>query len=293
MDEKQNAIFVFQDINFIYLASIMNKLFTLASFSMLLICACAAKKLTGPYRETNKVYIDQAKALVLNLTELPANSSNNPAAYQAATTNFNLRKPNYVIIHHTAQNSCEQTLKTFTLPRTEVSAHYVICKDGTIHHMLNDYFRAWHGGIAKWGGVTDINSVSLGIELDNNGLDEFPDSQINSLMTLLAGLKKTYNIPTPNFIGHSDIAPSRKQDPSAKFPWKRLAESGYGNWYDAMLDTVPAGFNHLHGLKIIGYDTRDTTAAIRAFKLHFVQTDLSPVIGPNEKSIINNLLKKY
>jgi N-acetylmuramoyl-L-alanine amidase len=159
--------------------------------------------------------------------------------------------------------------------------------------MLNDYFRAWHGGVSKWGTVTDINSVSLGIELDNNGVDEFPDSQISSLLTLLAGLKKTYNIPASNFIGHADIAPPRKQDPSAKFPWKRLAESGYGNWYDPVLDSVPAGFNHLHGLKMIGYDVKDTTAAILAFKRHFIQTDLTPVIGINEKAIINNLLKKY
>ena len=68
----------------------------------------------------------------------------------AGTINFNLRKPNFVIIHHTAQDSCSQTLRTFTLTRTSVSAHYVICKDGTLHHMLNDYLRAWHGGISKW-----------------------------------------------------------------------------------------------------------------------------------------------
>jgi N-acetylmuramoyl-L-alanine amidase len=96
-----------------------------------------------------------------------------------------MRKPNFVVIHHTAQNSCDQTLKTFTLARTQVSAHYVICKDGTIHHMLNDYLRAWHGGVSRWGSTTDLNSSSIGIEIDNNGFDVFSDAQVNSLLQLL------------------------------------------------------------------------------------------------------------
>ncbi len=115
------------------------------------------------------------------------------------TTNFNMRKPNFVIIHHTAQNSCDQTLKTFTTPKTSVSAHYVICKDGTMHHMLNDYLRAWHGGIGKWGNNTDINSSSIGIEIDNNGVDTFATAQINTLLQLLANLKKAYSMPPCQF----------------------------------------------------------------------------------------------
>ncbi|WP_374166118.1 N-acetylmuramoyl-L-alanine amidase [Arcticibacter sp. MXS-1] len=173
-----------------------------------------------PYKATNKLYKKQAKELTQSLTDIPpveAFSSKVPP-YAVGTVNFNLRKPNYVIIHHTAQNSCEQTLKTFTLKRTQVSAHYVICKDGTVHHMLNDYLRAWHGGVAKWGSLTDINSASIGIELDNNGNEPFPDQQINSLITLLGALKKNYGIPAANFIGHADIAPRRKPDPNAFFP---------------------------------------------------------------------------
>ncbi|MEJ0104636.1 MAG: N-acetylmuramoyl-L-alanine amidase [Bacteroidota bacterium] len=102
--------------------------------------------------------------------------SNSP--YWAGTANFDLRRPNFVIIHHTAQNSCDQTLKTFTLKTTKVSAHYVICKDGTVYHMLNDYLRAWQAGISKWGNNTDINSSSIGIEIDNNGFEFFTDQQI-------------------------------------------------------------------------------------------------------------------
>ena len=101
------------------------------------------------------------------------------------TVNFNLRKPNLVIIHHTAQDSIQQTIKTFTLARTQVSAHYVIGDDGRVIQMLNDYLRAWHAGNGSWGKNTDINSTSIGIELDNNGSEPFSELQINSLIALL------------------------------------------------------------------------------------------------------------
>ena len=94
-----------------------------------------------PYSKTNRQYIRQTKLLSKKIVLSPEIQSENqlPLAEKwVGTTNFDLRKPNFVVIHHTAQNSCEQTLKTFTLERTKVSAHYVICKDGTIHHMLND-----------------------------------------------------------------------------------------------------------------------------------------------------------
>ena len=98
--------------------------------------------------------------------------------------------------------------------------------------MLNDYLRAWHAGLSKWGNLTDVNSSSIGIELDNDGFQPFADAQINSLLKLLASLKTAYNIPAANFIGHGDIAPTRKNDPNVLFPWKMLVEKGFGNWYD-------------------------------------------------------------
>lgn len=107
------------------------------------------------------------------------------------TVNFNLRKPNFIILHHTAQDSLEQTIRTFTLSRTQVSAHYVISDDGKVVQMLNDYLRAWHGGNAIWGKNTDINSASIGIELDNNGSEPFSEEQISSLIALLTRLKNT------------------------------------------------------------------------------------------------------
>lgn len=244
--------------------------------------------------------------------------------HQAGTTNFNLRKPNYVIIHHTAQNSTDHTLKTFTLPRTQVSSHYVIGRDGKVYQMLNDFYRGWHAGAGKWGNSSDINSSSIGIELDNNGFEEFSPLQINSLMELLKVLKERHKIPDANFIGHSDIAPSRKVDPNPTFPWKLLAEEGFGLWYDdipatpqVVIDGRPGGDLSIEvseneltpntkiaenspldiapeiALRIIGYNTSNLDAAIKAFKLHFIQTEVDGVLTDYDLRVLNNLYKKY
>jgi N-acetylmuramoyl-L-alanine amidase len=270
-----------------------NRFFIVASFlvtCILIIYGCAPK----PYASTNKSYKKQAKQFAETLKSVPGNipvDSVANAPYWAGTVNFNLRKPNFVVIHHTAQNSCDQTLKTFTLTSSQVSAHYVICKDGTVHHMLNDYLRAWHAGAGRWGSVTDVNSSSIGIELDNNGYDSFPPIQIKSLLVLLDTLQKRYGIPAANFIGHADIAPTRKNDPNIFFPWKDLSTHGFGQWYaDTTNITLPEGFNYLQGLRLIGYDIKDSTAAVRAFKRHFEQDSL-PGIGEADKKIIYMLSK--
>lgn len=249
---------------------------------------------TNKYAASNKIYKNKAKAFAGELKKQPAGiDSVKTAEKWAGTVNFNMRKPNLVIIHHTAQNSCDQTINTFILPRTEVSAHYVICKDGTVQQMLNDFLRGWHAGAGKWGNLTDINSVSIGIELDNNGFEPFTEAQISNLLVVLKTLKKKYNIPTANFIGHADIAPGRKVDPSRFFPWQQLSANGFGYWYDTANVKQPENFNALHGLRIIGYDTRDSIAAIKAFKLHFVQQDSLPVLTEADKKIIYDLYKKY
>lgn len=274
-----------------FIQPIMKKL-TLLLILTMAMAACS----NNPYRATNKVYNKQAKAFAKSLRTPPVETYFSDSAklppYWVGTTNFNMRKPSFVIIHHTAQNSCEQTLKTFTLPRTSVSAHYVICKDGTLHQMLSDYMRAWHGGVSRWGNLTDINSASIGIELDNNGFEPFDSLQLNSLLSLLARLKKEHGIPAANFIGHGDIAPTRKNDPNYRFPWKTLAEKGFGLWYDEQRAPVPDGFNPIIALRIIGYDVKDTTAAIRSFKRHFLQ-DTTKTLNDIDRSVLYNLQKKY
>lgn len=307
-------------------------LFTYVSSIIFALASCAS----NPYAKTNKVYKKQAKLYGKQLSKFPPRETYNDSAliygkYRVGTTNFNLRRPNYVIIHHTAQDSAAQTLRTFTLPRTQVSAHYVIDDNGEIYHMLNNHFRAWHGGVGQWGSDTDLNSASIGIELDNNGSERFSEAQINSLLSLLKILKEEYKIPTANFIGHSDIAPSRKVDPSIEFPWKKLAEEGYGYWYDEEVvdnlkmeneffppypltigfnpmltqkirfldklifpEVVPSDFDYEEALKIIGYDTSDLDSAIKAFKIHFIKEDVeNPLLNEQQLKILYNLYKKY
>jgi len=259
---------------------------------LFLFCLFAAGCSRGPYHATNRHYKKQAEQYARIIRQAPLKDSNSSGAW-VGTTNFNLRKPNYVIIHHTAQNSCAQTLKTFTLERTQVSAHYVICRDGTVHHMLNDYLRAWHGGVSRWGNTTDINSASIGIELDNNGFEPFSEAQVASLKQLLGALKRAYAIPTANFIGHADIAPTRKNDPNVLFPWKSLADEGYGLWWaDTTGVAVPENFNHLQALRIIGYDTRDTTAAITAFKRKFMGMDKNALMDAPARKVVYTLYRK-
>lgn len=296
----------------------------------MLIGAFVASCSPNPYAKTNRAHKKQAKTYAKQLKTFPPEqdlrtSMLNFGKHQAGTTNFNLRKPNFVIIHHTAQESVEHTLSTFTLPRTQVSSHYVIGRNGEIYQMLNDAYRAWHGGIGKWGNTTDLNSSSIGIELDNNGFEGFSDEQISSLINLLKVLKDKHGIPTANFIGHSDIAPSRKVDPNPTFPWEKLAEEGFGYWYDDIVDpelpdedlitetqdseeftdapvaeeefteaadTEP-DFDPEMALRIIGYDTKDLDSAIKAFKLHFIQTEVNAELTDNDLRILKNLYRKY
>ncbi len=263
---------------------------------LIVFTSCATSK--GVYSATNKVYKNHADSITnLMRTEQPAMLIDSSGAARPSewvgTVNFNLRKPNYVIIHFTAQDSATQTLKTFTTVRTQVSAHYVVGKDGKVYHMLNDYLRAWHGGISKWGSISDMNSCSVGIELDNNGSEPFAEAQIKSLLLLLAQLKKNYNIPAGNFIGHQDIAPSRKPDPGPYFPWKTLAKSGFGYWSDDILEIAPVNFDYVAALRLIGYDTSNINAAIVAFKRHFVQSDINPQLRPIDLDILYNVYKKY
>lgn len=271
----------------------IEKSFLLLGVGLFFLSSCSTSK----YAATNKVYKEQAKTFGNTLKEFPPQTQNIdslPMEQQSfvGSVNFGIRKPNFVILHHTAQKSADQTIKTFILKSTETSAHYVVSRDGKVIHMVNDYLRANHAGVAKWGNEMDLNSCALGIELDNNGNEPYSDAQINSLIALLGTIKKKYNIPVSNFIGHSDIAPKRKIDPN-KFPWKKLAEKGYGLWYDAILQIPPAQFDFTLALRIIGYDVSNLPAAIIAFKRHFVQTDISPVLNQSDQMILFNLYKKY
>jgi len=258
---------------------------------MLAVYACSPK----PYRDTNKSHKKQVKEFSSLFKRYPLeDSAGLPYAEQfVGTTNMSMRRPNYVIIHHTAQNTCDQTLRTFTLPRTAVSSHYVICRDGTVYHMLNDLLRAHHAGVSRWGNTTDLNSSSIGIELDNNGFEYFSEAQLSSLTELLGRLKRAFSIPAANFIGHGDIAPTRKNDPNWRFPWKQFADLGFGLWWDdTTAVTVPPKYDHLAALRIVGFDMKDTSAAIIGFKRHWLQ-DTTRGMNEAQHKVLYMLSRKY
>lgn len=269
-------------------------------FFIIAVASCKSKKavVTPATPEAKNVYKSQLDSFINMAKQMnPAVLTDSlgmaiPSDF-VGTVNFNLRKPNYVILHYTAQDSLQQTINTFTIARTQVSAHYVVGKDGRVVHMLNDYLRAWQAGVSKWGSVTDMNSCSIGIEIDNNGNEPFTEPQVRSLLLLLSQLKRAYNIPTANFIGHADIAPGRKPDPGPYFPWKRLAEKGFGYWSDDIIVPAPANFDYETALKLIGYDTRRLNYAVEAFKRHFVQTDITPQMTQLDLNILYNVYKKY
>jgi N-acetylmuramoyl-L-alanine amidase len=277
------------------LFSNLSKSSSIFAFSLVLILsACGSSK----YAVTEKIYKEKAKDFSKIIGTVPPvgqlyDSLGATNQQWIGSVNFGIRKPNFVVIHHTAQDSLAQTIKTFFSTKAGTSAHYVVSRDGKVVHMVNDYLRANHAGVSKWGKDTDLNSSSIGIELDNNGLtDPWPDAQINSLIKLLATLKKAYGIPTANFIGHADIAPKRKNDPK-NFPWKKLADKGFGYWYDDVLKNPPADFNTEMALKYIGYDTSNLSAAITAFKIHYIQTDITPTLTPVDILVLYNVYTKY
>ena len=206
--------------------------------------------------------------------------------------NFDQRRPNYVVIHHTTDNDAEYALRTLTEAASGVSAHYLISRDGQIFYLVDEAQRAWHAGESYWAGQRDLNSASIGIELDNNGREAFAEAQIAALLKLLADIKERYKLSAASFIGHGDIAPGRKVDPSVYFPWKRLADSGFGLWCDPPYPVAPADVDTALLLQAFGYNTWNLDAAIAAFKRHFDPEDATPTITEKERAILYCLVQE-
>ncbi|HVV63630.1 MAG TPA: N-acetylmuramoyl-L-alanine amidase [Pseudolabrys sp.] len=145
------------------------------------------------------------------------------------------RSPDMILLHYTGMESGEAALERLCAPESKVSAHYVVFEDGRIVQCVPEMRRAWHAGVSSWAGEADINSCSIGIEIVNPGHDfgypEFPRRQIAAVITLCRSiLTRRGPISPDRVLAHSDVAPSRKQDPGEKFPWGLLNESGIGHW---------------------------------------------------------------
>jgi N-acetylmuramoyl-L-alanine amidase len=231
-------------------------------------------------------------ALCLNsCAETQQDPYKSPIAAWDPSPNFEARKPSLIIVHHTNMASFEaalQTLKTSN-PNGRVSAHYLIAKDGRVAQLVRDSERAWHAGISRWRGQADLNSTSIGIELDNDGYSAFPDVQIDALIRLLTDLTTRLGIEKQQVWAHADIAPARKDDPNKYFPWRSLADAGFGLWPRAKRAQVPLNFDPWNALARIGYDLSDRDAAVVAFHRHFLGEESSE-LRESDFSILADLV---
>lgn len=222
--------------------------------------------------------------------ELPQHSA--LTMKQRPSPNFGERRPNFVVIHHTSEKSADEALGVLTNPALGVSAHYLIGQDGTVYYLIDELARAWHAGESYWGGLTDVNSASIGIELDNTGGQPFAEPQIKALLSLLADLKERYKIPTANFLGHGDVAPARKTDPSVWFPWRRLAEHGFGLWCDPPFPEVPEQVDDMLMLQALGYSTWQIDPAVAAFKRRYRPHHPWPLMTAEDRGMLYCLVRK-
>jgi N-acetylmuramoyl-L-alanine amidase len=198
--------------------------------------------------------------------------------------NFGARRegarPDLVVLHYTAMRSAEAALERLCDPAFEVSAHWLVGRDGRIWRLVDEAARAWHAGAGAWGAVTDVNSRSIGIEIDNDGDSPFAEPAMAALEPLLAGVLARWAIPPERVIGHSDMAPGRKGDPGPRFDWARLARLGLACPLPA---PDPAGADAGPGeidavLARIGYTAgTDTAARLAAFRLRFRPGAAGPV----------------
>lgn len=195
----------------------------------------------------------------------------NPMAEWHGSPNHNPRRAQMIVLHHTQMQSAQAALQTLRTRNSggPVSAHYLVGNDGRLYQLVDERERAWHAGAGRWAGIEDINSASIGIELDNDGESPFSAPQIDTLLRLLDDLTRRLGIPRHLIVAHGDIAPTRKRDPSVLFPWKRLADAGFGLWPREPLAPPPPGFDPWAAMGLIGYDLRAPEAAVSAFHRHF------------------------
>lgn len=195
----------------------------------------------------------------------------NPLATWVASPNHDIRRPVLIVLHFTNQHSVQESLDTLRTKNSggPVSSHYLVGADGHVYQLVSDQLRAWHAGPGRWGTITDVNSASIGIELDNDGATPFAQPQIDSLLRLLTDLTERLRIPRTQIIGHEDFAPTRKNDPGPLFPWQQLATAGFGLWPQGELIDPPADFDPWMALAVVGYPLDDRAATVRSFHHHF------------------------
>ena len=216
---------------------------------------------------------------------------------QRPSPNFDERRHpvSMVVLHYTGMRTAAAALDRLTDPEAKVSAHWVVAEDGQVVSLVDENLRAWHAGKSWWRGISDVNSASIGIEIVNPGHEfgyrPFPDEQMAAVEALVAAALKRFPIDPANVVGHSDIAPARKDDPGELFDWPRLARAGLAtpvpqagvdpNWTDE-------GF--LAALARYGYDIADPRAAVIAFQRRFRPATFDGSIDAETRTILRGLL---
>lgn len=210
---------------------------------------------------------------------------------EAPSPNFDPRTapPSILVLHYTGMKTGEEAIARLRDPEAKVSSHYVVEEDGRVFRLVPEERRAWHAGRSFWRGRRNVNGDSIGIEIVNPGHEwgyrPFPEPQVAAVIALVADIRSRWSIEDRDIVGHSDVAPTRKDDPGELFPWKRLAEAGHGLWAEGpAAPGAPIGegeegaavFALQAGLTRLGYDLPpsgrfdgDTTAVVRAFQRHW------------------------
>jgi N-acetylmuramoyl-L-alanine amidase len=221
-------------------------------------------------------------------------------------------KPDMILLHYTGMRDSGAAVQHLCSSMSEVSAHYVVMEDGHIVQCVPEARRAWHAGAGSWAGEADINSCSIGIEIANPGHDfgypDFPRRQIAAAIALCRSIFTRYRIPADRVLAHSDVAPSRKQDPGEKFPWRLLSDSRIGLWVPPS-PIVPNGRVHVlgendptitevqellarygYGVTTTGYLDGATRDAVAAFQRHFRPVKVDGVIDVSTVETLKALL---
>jgi len=231
----------------------------------------------------------------------------------APSPNFDARTgpPDLLLLHYTGMPTGEAALQRLRDPAAKVSAHYLVEEDGRIFSLVPEERRAWHAGKSFWRGETDINARSVGVEIVNPGHEfgyrPFPQAQIVAVIDLLADIRSRWSIGDARILGHSDVAPQRKEDPGELFPWQRLAEAGHGLWVEppaapgaplAEGDEGAGVFALQAGLTRLGYDNAPsgrydagTATIVRAFQRHWRQERVDGIADGETRARLIALLK--
>lgn len=197
-----------------------------------------------------------------------------------------------VILHYTGMPAAKDALERMQDAEAEVSAHYMIGENGDIYHLVDEGRCAWHAGVSKWKGESGLNDRSIGIELVNPGHEfgyrDFPARQIDVLILLLKDIVTRFAIRPSRVLGHSDVAPRRKEDPGERFPWKRLADNGLALPLPDTACRDAGGISRqkaLEALEEAGYDAPagDYMAALLAFQRRFCPGSLGRGLDPATK----------